>query len=273
MYFYPTIGKNGRLGNQMFQYATLFALAKHHGVEAGVPIHNDICTNEYDYIHIYDAFPNLSASRVSSDTMNSAKYDYVAKEDIDFNFDPSILSIRDDCRIKGYFQSELYFNKFSKDIRKEFSFSDEVNKDCHEIFKGLKLENGNAPLCAVHFRRGDYTNVSHVHTNLDAEYYNPAFSWMNGNIANCRFLAFSDDYEWCKNNLPNEFILANTPSMFHDMLLMSMCDAHIIANSSFSWWGAWLANNSKQVIAPKKWFGPSGPKRWDTTYCSGWGTI
>ena len=112
-----------------------------------------------------------------------------------------------------------------------------------------------------------------MHTNLDASYYNPAFSWAMNNIEGCKFVAFSDDIQWCKDNLPSDFLIPESQSMFHDMCLMSMCDAHIIANSSFSWWGAWLADNSIQVIAPKNWFASEGPKNWDTIYCKNWGLI
>ena len=264
MYFYPKLGSNGRLGNQMFQYAALYAVSKFHNSKAGIP---DIDCE------LYKAFPNISAEKVDDVSFESAKYDFVPNEGLDFSFAPNLFTCRDNTRISGYFQSELYFNMFSDDIKKEFQFSNEVIKDCSEEFARIKKQSNDSPVCAVHFRRGDYTKLAEYHTNLDASYYNPAFSWMLSNIQGCRFLAISDDYEWCRSNLPNDFLLPNSKSMFHDMCLMSMCDVHIIANSSFSWWAAWLSEKTKQVIAPSQWFGPKGPKKWDTIYSNGWGII
>ena len=272
MYFYPRLGKNGRLGNQMFQYATLLSLSKYHGVEAGIPENKGNVDDDYGYAHIYDAFENLSATLVTSADMSSAKYEYNAKEGIDFNFDPSLFSTRDDCRINGYFQSELYFSMIRDDLKKEFKFSDEIIGWCKNKLQDLR-PNADSTMCAVHFRRGDYSGLGNVHTNLGSDYYNPAISWMTDNLPDCRFIAFSDDIQWCKDNLPEGFLFAETPGMFYDMCMMSMCDSHIIANSSFSWWGAWLSDCTKQVIAPRKWFGPDGPKSWDTIYCNGWGVI
>lgn len=272
MYYYPSLGKSGRLGNQMFQYAATFALAKTHNTAVGLPTPYKIFHKDHE-IQLYDAFPNISAIQIELSEMSSAKYDYIAKEGIDFNFDPSLFTARDDCRVHGYFQSEKYFESYRKEIKEEFRFSDNVVRDCQLKLKQLKQEHSDSPLCAVHFRRGDYTKLSHVHTNLGAEYYNPAFGWMSKNIQGCKFVAFSDDIKWCKDNLPKDFILSEMPSMLHDMKLMSMCDAHIIANSSFSWWAAWLSDSTKQVIAPQSWFGPEGPKSWNTIYASGWGII
>ena len=266
MYYHPQIGTDGgRLGNQMFRYAAVHALAIKNNSSFGMP--------DVD-CEIYKAFPDLSVHKASPDEINSATSDYVSKEGYDFNFEPGLFACADNSRIFGYFQSELYFKDFSESVRKEFTFSDAVQKETLDYFNQLKQENNGAPICAVHFRRTDYTQLAHVHTNLTSDYYNPACSWMLNNIQGCKLLAISDDYEWCRENLPADtFIFPDSKGMFHDMKLMSLCDAHIIANSSFSWWGAWLSENSRQVIAPSNWFGPEGPKKWDTIYCNGWGVI
>lgn len=273
MYYYPQLGKNGRLGNQMFQYATVYSLAKMNSSKAVFPTHTVSSDGNYSHIHLYDAFPGLTAEKLPIDRMLSTKYSYRAKEGTDFNFESGLFASREDCSIDGYFQSEKYFEMYSEDIKREFTFKEEIETHTTEIYNQLKAQSPNSHLCAVHFRRGDYTKLGHVHTNLGSEYYNPAFSWMMANMPNCKFVAFSDDIEWCKKNLPQGFLFSEAPDMFHDMLLMSMCDSHIIANSSFSWWGAWLSKNTKQVIAPKNWFGPEGPKKWDTIYCKKWGVI
>ena len=272
LYYYPELGNNGRFGNQMFQYAAVFSLAKANDTEAVVPEPKESSDRNYNHIHLYDAFPNLTATKMLKDEMDP-KYSYVSKEGVDFNFEPGLMVAKDGCSINGYFQSEMYFDRFSNDIRKEFSFRPDIIEYSKKEYLRLKSESGGANICAIHFRRGDYTKLGHVHTNLGSEYYNQAISWMVSNIEGCKFVAFSDDIAWCKKNLPQGFLFAETPSMFHDMSLMSMCDSHIIANSSFSWWGAWLSKSSKQVIAPKNWFGPEGPKAWSTIYCKGWGII
>ena len=84
-----------------------------------------------------------------------------------------------------------------------------------------------------------------------------------------KFLVFSDDLEWCKNNLPSGVLYSTASDQFEDMCAMTLCDSHIVANSSFSWWGAWLSN-SRCVIAPRAWFGPKGPTDWSTIYGHGW---
>lgn len=266
MYYHPQIGTDGgRLGNQMFRYATLLSLSKRNNTSFAIPdVNPEICS----------AFPGLSAHLASAEEIASAKGDYISKESIDFNFEPGLFACRDDIRVSGYFQSELYFQDHAKQVRDEFTFSKKVIDECEKYFANLKKTYDNSPICAVHFRRTDYTKLAHVHTNLSSDYYNPACNWMLSNIPECKLLVISDDYEWCKQNLPHDnFIFPESKGMFHDMKLMSLCDAHIIANSSFSWWGAWLSENSKQIIAPSKWFGPEGPKKWDTIYCNGWGII
>lgn len=262
MYFYRDLGKNGRLGNQMFQYATTFAIAKHHGSRPAVPTFN---------CELYDVFPDLTADKITP-RQHQFKNSFVPNEGIDFKYDQNVWSIRDDCIIGGYLQSELYFKKYRSDIMKEFKFKKDVLDDCLRFINSVKVQ-GVENVCSLHFRRGDYIGLGDYHTNLGPEYYNPAISWVQSNIPNCALLAFSDDYEWCKANLPKEVILYDSKGMEYDLCAMTLCDSHVIANSSFSWWGAWLANNTKQVIAPRNWFGPKGPKAWETIYCEGWGVL
>jgi hypothetical protein len=264
MYFYRSLGKNGWLGNQMFQYAATFSLARHHGVEACIPEGN--CA-------LYDTFPHLTAKRINDSTLHSFKNSFAPNERIDFIYDKNIWSARDNCIVGGYLQSELYFKRYRNLILQEFRFKEEVYSDCKDSLNKIKSEFTAENICSVHFRRGDYLNLKDFHTNLGVDYYTPALSWVQSNIPNCRLLAFSDDYEWCRNNLPEEVSVFDSKGAEYDLCAMTMCNSHIIANSSFSWWGAWLAKDTKQVIAPKNWFGPKGPKAWETIYCEGWGVL
>lgn len=265
MYFYRDLGNNGRLGNQMFQYAATFALAKHHGVDACVP---------QEHCELYKVFPFLSAKKIGKNDTRSFKNSFSPNERIDFVYDKNIWAARENCMVGGYLQSELYFKRFRDEILKEFSFKKDVYNSCLKYLEGVRKENASIQnICSIHFRRGDYIGLGDYHTNLGTEYYNPAIEWMQNNIPGCQFIAFSDDYEWCRQNLPKEVHVFKSKGMEYDLCTMTMCDAHIIANSSFSWWGSWLAKETKQVIAPRNWFGPRGPKAWETLYCEGWGLL
>jgi len=161
--------------------------------------------------------------------------------------------------IHGYWQSERYFKNQAGLIRKEFQFRnapDQLNSVVlHEIQK--------APSASIHVRRGDYLNAktATVHSLCSEEYYFKAIKLLQACIPGIRFFVFSDDVGWVKQVLVphyKEMVVVDhnrKKNSFNDMLLMSKCEHHIIANSSFSWWGAWLnPNPDKIVIAPSKWF-------------------
>ena len=118
---------------------------------------------------------------------------------------------------------------------------------------------------SIHIRRGDYENLSDYHVNLPESYYLDAMTCFSTDV---RFIVFSDDIEWCKQkiNLPNtdvQFIIGESDWM--DLYLMSWCNHNIIANSTFSWWGAFLnTNKNKKVVIPDQWFGPSQPSNVNT---------
>jgi len=135
-----------------------------------------------------------------------------------------------------------------------------------------KMEKfAGSPVCSMHIRRGDYLNLSNFHTNLDMSYYNTAMQIVRHNVPNSKFVVFSDDPAWCKSIMPAE-IHVDDSSQEISLCMMSLCPMHIIANSSFSWWGAWLSK-SQAVAAPKQWFGNDGPKTWQSVYEQGWVVI
>jgi len=250
MITYSQLGKNGRLGNQMFQYATLFSVGFTRGYQIGIPKDQKIT----------QVFNIDSATK-----LDEVKSKSVYKEQ-NFAFDPSVFLIPDDTDLYGYFQSGNYFNHCEEALRKEFQFSQEVTQKVNDLLS----KYGNTPLCAVHVRRGDYANLSHYHTNLGSDYYVPACTLVHQNVPNIKFLVFSDDPEWCRNAFKDEkFDVIDTGDEALDLCIMSRCPVHVIANSSFSWWGAWLSK-STAVVAPKQWFGPAGPKEWNSVYQQGW---
>jgi len=254
----------GGLGNYMFQIAAAAALAAENG---------DIA--------VFDLKLNPRPSTGSGHRCEKyitnlfSRVDF--REDItprtiysepSFNY-KKIPYMKDIC-LKGYFQSEKYFKNYEKLIKELFSPEKSVetylqNKYSHIL--GLKTTS-------LHVRRGDYLNLKHIHPTCDVEYYQKALKMIEDVE---QVLIFSDDIKWCKKNLniqncKSEFI-ENEPD-FIDLSLMTMCDHNIISNSSFSWWGAWLNKKTdKKVIAPTKWFGPSGPEPWEDVYCDGWEKI
>ena len=262
---YSLLGQNGRLGNQMFQYAALYALCKDRKAVGILP--------DVD-IELYRAFPGLSLRKYSYEEMSGGllSWVYSPKEDADFAYDKNMKALLPGADLRGFFQSCLYFVNHKDDILKEFQFSDAVKSECSDEYSRI-MSHCNSEVCTIHFRRGDYLGKPDFHHNLSwEEYYLPAVSSMTVRHPGIKFVVFSDDYQWCKNNLPANFIFHNLTDQYHDMCLMSMFDNHIIANSSFSWWGAFLSDSawSDSVIAPTRWFGHQGPKAWNTLYCPGW---
>ena len=183
--------------------------------------------------NLFDIF-NLSASRSKGSTR------YIYQEP---TFEYSLIPEMDELTLFGYFQSEKYFEDFADDLRKEFTFKE-------------LGESANENVVSVHVRRGDYTKLQDHH---------PIFK-------DHSFLVFSNDIEWCKENIKGPRVMySEEESAAKDLQLMASCDHNIIANSSFSWWGAWLNDNpNKKVIAPKEWFGPAKPVETKDIYCKDW---
>ena len=256
MYTFSKLGSFGRLGNQMFQFSTLLSLGTANKKEIGIP---------ESAKELIETFPQVS-SHVSSALPSLAAY----KEE-SFLYSGNIFLLRDDIDIEGYFQSEKYFLPIKNSLLEIFRFNSNVQMAVKSRISSLK--SSATHICGVHIRRGDYLNHPTVHTNLSLEYYKTAMTWMMQNYSSVIFLIVSDDIEWCKQNINDESVVfSNFKTEAQDMCLLQQCDLHIIANSSFSWWPAWLSN-SKQVIAPRTWFGPAGPREWYSIYCNGWGLL
>jgi len=179
---------------------------------------------------------------------------------LDLYLNPKKLVICNNSTLKGYWQSEKYFKCIEKIIRKEFSFIYPLDKRNIKISEEIKDVNS----ISIHVRRGDYINLpeaAKMHGGIcDLNYYKKAINIIKRLVESPIFYIFSDDINWCINNLEVEknakYINWNKrQENYRDMQLMMLCKHNIIANSTFSWWGAWLNNNEKKiVIAPKKWF-------------------
>ncbi len=164
-----------------------------------------------------------------------------------------------DCGyLSGYWQSEKYFMNYANEVRESFKFGSIINPENVKWTELISRVNS----ISIHVRRGDFISTKNVayHGACSVEYFTSATRYIMARISSPEFFVFSDDIEWAKANIspsaPCHFVSNNSgANSFNDMRLMSLCKHNIIANSSFSWWGAWLnANNSKIVIAPAKWF-------------------
>ena len=239
------LGNLGRLANQMFQYASLKGIAKHRGYSFTIPPR--------------EVFGQVDSNVRNSDVILYDAFDLENKNDIALNespilrerfhhFDEEIfINCPDNVDLYGYFQTEKYFKHISEEIRNDFSFKEEVYNLCQSFIN----DNFDTQVVSLHVRRGDYTSNAN-HPVQSIEYYERALS----KFEQLPVIVFSDDVEWCKSQpifSTNRFLISEDNSTDADLCLMHLCNYHIIANSSFSWWGAWLAK-SKHTIAPKNWF-------------------
>lgn len=176
-----------------------------------------------------------------------------------FTFDPNILSVEPPARLVGNWQSEKYFIDVADAVRREFSLREEIaprrRSLAGEIVKSVSV--------SVHVRRGDYVSNSQAqayHGSIEVDWYRAAMAKLHGGLEDPHYFIFSDDPEWARLNLvpPGQTTFVDPLGDgrdWEDMRLMSLCRHHIIANSSFSWWGAWLNSSpDKKVVAPARWF-------------------
>jgi hypothetical protein len=165
----------------------------------------------------------------------------------------------DHVSLHGYFQTEKYFKHIENEIRDDFIFKDEVLMPCKEMISSIKN-----PI-ALHVRRSDYLTNSDNHPPCSIEYYQKALNFFDKDR---NVIIFSDDPSWCQKQklfFDDRFMISENTDNRVDLCLMSLCDDFIIANSTFSWWGAWLSTKkNKKVIAPVQWFGTGYTKDYDT---------
>lgn len=176
-----------------------------------------------------------------------------------FQYWPGITQVQGPAYLHGYWQSERYFDGVADQIRKDFSFSMPWDETDLAVRERMRAQ----PCASLHVRRGDYTLAKNqdVYASCDIDYYRSAIRVLRERVPDIRLFAFSDDPDWVEAQLAKEFGPIETirhnsgKRSSNDMRLMSQADHHIIANSSFSWWGAWLnPKPQKIVITPRNWF-------------------
>jgi hypothetical protein len=242
------LGNLGRLANQMFQYASLKGIATHRGYEFSIPPRevfgqSDGNVKKSDVI-LYDLFSIEQKNKIEI-TNNPFLQERV------HTFDEELFcNCPDNVDLLGYYQSEKYFKHIENEIREDFRFNTTLKKQCDDFFEQSFDTN---EVISLHVRRGDYV-IDNNHPLQDLSYYQRALKLFGDTTP---VIIFSDDPEWCKNQSlfeTDRFLISDQNTTDLDLCMMTLCKYHIIANSSFSWWGAWLAKSEK-IVAPKKWFG------------------
>ena len=266
MLSFNKLGKSGRLGNQMFQYASLRGIAANRGFDWVVPPSGTSGIDEFGCENNYCMFETFKMTGATEEHQDIPEMTHWA-EWKEFHFNEQLFNqCPDNVNLDGYFQTEKYFKNVEKEIREDFQFQDSIYQPCKEMIDSIDGERK----IFLHIRRGDpklpwaYVNLEAAHPVCTWEYYERALAQFPDDIP---VIVFSDVIEWCKEQeffKADRFIFSETTDELYDgqrvpwtdLCLMSLCTDAIIANSSFSWWGAWLIDNpNKNVVAPKKWFG------------------
>jgi len=259
---YNRLGSNGRLGNQMFQYAGFRGIAANRGFDWIIPPPDAESTCNYGLFQCFK-MTNVKEKNLGYGAPNWKTIDTGL-----FHFDEDLFNnCPDSVNLNSYFQTEKYFKNIEDQIREDFTFTDEIVSNCEEILK----EVGDAIF--LHVRRGDYVATPDHHPVQPIEYYEEALSRFDPDIP---VLIFSDTLDWVREQklfdsdrfllsenhvkYPNKIKLGDGSIQqslipYWDLCLMSMCKGAIIANSSMSWWGAWLQDGAGKVVVPNLWFG------------------
>ncbi len=254
-----------RLANQMFQYAALKGIAKNRGFQYCVPpsSYKDQ-GDQWDQHQLFNTFELGSLNPLQVQYLDQDRCRFISPKF--FHFDEDLFNgCPDNVSLLGFFQSEKYFKNVREELLTDFTFKYNLKEDCEEFIK-----DHDRPI-ALHIRRTDYANYQH-HPIQSLTYYAEALDCFDDDRT---VFVFSDDPDWCmKQKLFDEerFYISQNDHLT-DLCMMTLCSDFIIANSSFSWWGAWLSTNEdKRVVAPKKWFGPPLSEQNDTKdlYCDGW---
>ena len=279
------LGNEGRLGNQMFQYAFIRGMSKRYGYDFIIP---DANANRFDNYGLFDCF-ELEGCKTGEGS-------YPTLECRDTAFNQKFLDeCTDNTNYSGVFQTEKYFANATEELRKDFTFHKEILDPCQEFIDNvgdvifLHVRRGNSNLVGKRGEKWSYQLLQDYHPLMKKEYYLEALSHFDESK---KVIVLSDTIDWCKEQdwLQDDRFLFSDSSYevfddgasvpYIDLCLMSLCSGGIIANSSMSWWGAWLQNDTGKIIAPNPWYGAKAynygnaelcdadliPERWTKLY-------
>lgn len=270
----------GGLGNQMFQYAAGLSLAHKYKTKLRIDrswfdLHRENVDAPRDY--------ELGCFELQQDFISPDRYIEIAERttlkrriylttkiatkpklrlytEPHYHYDPGFWQLKDNTILSGFWQSEKYFLDAAQDIRKAFSFAKAPTGKNMQLAQRITELGKNS--VSLHVRRSDYANIKatkDTHGLMGLAYYQEAIKVIEQKVDAPTFFVISDDPAWCKKNIKikkhETVYIDHNKTGWKDMQLMSLCQNHIIANSSFSWWGAWLDQSPKKVVVgPKRWF-------------------
>lgn len=252
-----TVNIKGGLGNQMFQYACGRALSLKNSdsltlirTERGTDIDRPFSLTHFNIKA--DVSPVRKAPLFSK--WKERLWQKITG-DFHVSYDPKIMKLKGSVYLDGYFQSENYFKDYENEIREDFTLQESWSGNKAVLAEILKNDQNAVSL---HVRRGDYLKHPDFGGIVTKEYYLKAIAHIKERVPEAHFYIFSDDIVWCQNELglPSNTTFVSNPELkdYEEMMLMSFCKHHVIANSSFSWWGAWLNPRvEKHVVAPARW--------------------
>ena len=267
----------GGLGNQMFQYATGRAVAHRLGTQLLLDVS---AFAQYD-LRRYELGEWAIRARVASPQelaqagvaakptkwlsqigralgYGRAVYDF---KEASFAYNPEILQVTSPVYLDGYWQSDRYFSHVAELLRQEFVLKHTLDRNNERM--AARIRDAGMRAVSLHIRRGDYVSDPHTaqyHGVCSLDYYQAAVDHLAERVPDPHFFVFSDDLDWAKDNLKLRHAMTlvdvnDADQGARDMALMMMCQHYVIANSSFSWWGAWLNSHAdKIVVAPERWF-------------------
>ncbi|WP_295799413.1 alpha-1,2-fucosyltransferase [Mucilaginibacter sp.] len=265
----------GGLGNQMFQYAFGLSVAKKMNAQLYLDLsfynQNHGLTPRSYALEVFGGQTKIAERKIVDSFFRPGLLQRVLKKagldrhtlyrEKTMRFDKSVFDITPPVYFEGFWQSEQYFNSIENEIRSAFAFKKPLNTQSQKI--AGEIAQQQHPV-SIHVRRGDYVtsaSTNELHGICSIAYYQKAIALIKQKVTNPTFYFFSDDAEWVAKNLiatdDNAVLVQHNEGddSWQDMALMSKCRHHIIANSSFSWWAAWLNPGSeKMVIAPANWF-------------------
>lgn len=255
---------DGGLGNLMFQYAFATAVecrrkrpVKFVGTHPTIPESLNVFQGNRDFKRCRPPFSHLLAGKARKLLTGVPRL----QEEASLAYDPGLMErIREGQQVIGYFQSPHYWRGMESEIRQQFTFKRPVSP----FTERLAQQINSSLSISLHVRRGDYLALTHTHHVLGIDYYERAVTHLENKFASkATYYVFSNDLDWAEAHLPvprDRMHLVRNPAEnldFEDLFLMTQCRHHIIANSSFSWWGAYLADQEGQeVVAPARWFTP-----------------
>ena len=280
------LGNEGRLGNQMFQYAFIRGMSKKHGYDFMIPHQS---ADRFDNYGLFECF-ELEGCKYTGEGI------FKTLECRDTAFNQKFLDeCTDNTNYSGVFQTEKYFVDATEELRKDYTFHKDILDPCQKFIDSvgdaifLHVRRGNSNLVGNRGEKWSYQMLQDYHPLMKKEYYIEALSHFDESK---KVIVLSDTIDWCKEQdwLQDDRFLFSDSSYevfndgasvpYIDLCLMSLCNGGIIANSSMSWWGAWLQNDTDKIVAPNPWYGAKAynygnaelcdadliPERWTKIY-------